>query len=73
MIGFAPCGACAEYVPADTGCGHWKPGQKAEAPRKSKNRSRDAQRARKSAYRARQKAKADEAGERGRQIARGEA
>lgn len=27
-----PCGACAELVPADTGCVHWRPGQ-AKPPR----------------------------------------
>jgi hypothetical protein len=26
MIAVRPCGACAELVPADTGCQHWKPG-----------------------------------------------
>jgi hypothetical protein len=25
---FRPCGACAELVPSDTGCQHWKPGVK---------------------------------------------
>ena len=30
----APCGACGELVPADTGCMHWKPGtRRVRAPR----------------------------------------
>lgn len=26
MIDWRPCGACRELVPADSGCGHWRPG-----------------------------------------------
>lgn len=26
-----PCGACAELVPADEGCEHWRPGRSAKA------------------------------------------
>lgn len=36
MIGFRPCGACRAYVPAAYGCGHWRPGNKPEPPRKGK-------------------------------------
>lgn len=32
MIAVRPCGACAELVPADTGCKHWKPGAKPVRP-----------------------------------------
>ncbi len=36
MIAVRPCGACAELVPADTGCQHWKPGvARKRAPRRS--------------------------------------
>lgn len=27
-LDFRPCGACAELVPSDSGCPHWKPGIK---------------------------------------------
>jgi hypothetical protein len=68
MIDYRPCGACVELVPADTGCGHWKPAHRAEAARKGKNRNRDNQRARTRAYRARQKAEVEAARERGRAL-----
>jgi len=68
MIDYRPCGACVELVHADTGCGHWKPGQRAEAARKGNNRNRDSQRARTRAYRARQKAEVEAARECGRAL-----
>lgn len=32
MIAVRPCGACAELVPADSGCKHWKPGAPVRRP-----------------------------------------
>lgn len=33
-----PCGACAELVPADEGCEHWRPGLGAKAARERERR-----------------------------------
>jgi hypothetical protein len=43
MILHRPCGACAELVPADTGCAHWKPGSgvKASATRMRRATARE--------------------------------
>lgn len=38
---FRPCGACRELVPAETGCGHWKPGRSAKAADSAERRRRD--------------------------------
>ena len=38
MIEARPCGACAELVPADEGCEHWRPGLGAKAARERERR-----------------------------------
>lgn len=40
MNGYAPCGACASYVPVPAGCEHWKPGLTAHSQRERTRRSK---------------------------------
>jgi hypothetical protein len=60
MIGYRPCAVCVAYVPAATGCKHWKPTLHVESPRRQV-RSKESAAAASRALRARRKAELEAA------------